>query len=73
MDSLKKEMALMREEAAQDCQQRGAIEEVKDSLENAMAVLPGALKEEETIKEKDELLREAPAEMTCTVAEAMRT
>ena len=53
----------MREEAAQECQQQGAIEEVKDSLQNEMAALSGALKEEKAIKEKDELLREAQVEV----------
>ncbi|XP_057354339.1 uncharacterized protein LOC130682934 [Manis pentadactyla] len=49
-------MAWMWEEAAQECQQQGAIGD-------KMAVLPGALKEEEAIKEKDKLLREAQAEV----------
>ena len=57
MDSLKKEMALMQEEAARKCWQQGATEEVKDCLQNERAALPGALKEEKAIKEKDELWR----------------
>ena len=56
MDSLRKEMALMREEAARECQQQGAIGD-------ETAALPGVLKEEEAIKEKDKLLREAQAEV----------
>ena len=52
----------MRKEAAQECWQQVAIEVVKDCLQNKMAVLPGALKEEKAIKEKDKLLREAQAE-----------
>ena len=39
-----------------ECQQQGAIGD-------EMAVLPGVLKEEEAIKEKDELLREAQVEV----------
>ena len=46
----------MREEAAQERQQQGAIGDER-------AVLPGVLKEEETIKEKDELLGKAQAEV----------
>ena len=56
MDSLKKEMALMQEEVARECWQQGAIGD-------GMAVLPGVLKEEEVIKEKDKLLREAQVEV----------
>ena len=56
VDSLRKEMALMWEEAAREPQQQGDIGD-------ETAVLPGVLKEEETIKEKDELLREAQAEV----------
>ena len=56
MDSLRKEMALMWEEVAREHQQQGAIGD-------QTAVLPGVLKEEEAIKEKDELLREAQAEV----------
>ena len=63
VDSLRREMALMREEAAQKHWEQGAIEEVKDSLQNKMAALPGALKEERAIKEKDKLLREAQVEV----------
>ena len=51
--------ALLREEEAGECCQQGAIEEIKYSLQNESALLPGALKEEKAIKEKDELLREA--------------
>ena len=48
----------MWEEVAQERQQQGAIGD-------EMAVLPGVLKEEEAIREKDEeLLREAQAEVT---------
>ena len=57
LDSLRKEMALMREEAARERQQQDAIADEK-------AVLPGVLKVEEAIKEKDELLREAQVEVT---------
>ena len=39
------------------------MKEVKDSLQNEMAELPCALKEEEAIKEKDEPLREAQVEV----------
>ena len=53
----------MREEAARERWHQGAIEEVQNSLQNEMAVLPGVLKEEEAIKEKDELLGEAQAEV----------
>ena len=63
MDSLKKELVLIQEEAAQECWQQGAIEEVKDSLQNKTAALPGVLKEEKAIKDKDELLREAQVEV----------
>ena len=63
VDSLKKEMALMQEEAAQEWGQQGAIEEVNTSLQNEMAALPGAMKEEKANKEKDKLLREAQAEV----------
>ena len=56
VDSLRKEMALMRGVAARELRQQGAIGD-------KTAVLPGALKEEEVIKEKDELLREAQAEV----------
>ena len=48
VDSLRKEMAWMQEEAARECQQQGAIGD-------ETAALPGALKEEEAIKEKDKL------------------
>ena len=47
MDSLRKEMALMQE-AAREHQQQGAIGD-------ETAALPGALKDEEAIKEKDRL------------------
>ena len=47
----------MREEAARERWQQGAIGD-------EMAVLPGVLKEEEAIKEKDKLLREAQVEVT---------
>ncbi|XP_073080546.1 threonylcarbamoyladenosine tRNA methylthiotransferase isoform X2 [Manis javanica] len=46
----------MREEAARERRQQGAMEDER-------AALPGALKEEEAIKEKDELLREAQVEV----------
>ena len=49
-------MVLMQEEVARERQQQGAMEDER-------AALPGALKEEEAIKEKDELLREAQVEV----------
>ena len=63
VESLRKEMALMREQGAQEHQQQGALGEVKDSLQNETTLLPGALKEEEAMKEKDELIREAQVEV----------
>ena len=63
MDSLKKEMALMGQEAARQRRQQGDIGEVKTSLQNEMAALPGALKEAKAIKEKDKFLREAQVEV----------
>ncbi|XP_073097764.1 uncharacterized protein [Manis javanica] len=56
VDSLRTEMALMQEDTAQERGQQGATGD-------KTAVLPGVLKEEEAIKEKDALLREAQAEV----------
>ena len=51
-----------QEEAVRERELRGPGEEVKDSLQNETAALPGALKEAEAVEEKETLLREAGEE-----------
>ena len=50
------------QEAVRERELRGPGEEVKDSLQNETAALPGALKEAEAVEEKETLLREAGEE-----------
>ena len=75
VDSLRREMALMQEEVAREHKLLTSVDSLKKKMTliqehwqqgaigDEMAALPGVLKEEEAIKEKDEPLREAQAEV----------